>query len=43
MQQETAYLVALEAAAEYDLRANRLEIKDDEGDVSLIFIQATGD
>jgi heat shock protein HslJ len=43
MQQETAYLAALEAAAEYDLRGNRLEIKDDEGDVSLVFVRATGD
>jgi heat shock protein HslJ len=43
MQQETAYLAALEAAAEYDLRGNRLEIKDDEGDVTLVFVRATGD
>lgn len=43
MEQETAYLAALEAAAEYALRANRLEIKDDNGDVSLIFVRATGD
>jgi len=43
MQQETAYLAALEAAAEYDLRGNRLEIKDDQGEVTLVFVRATGD
>jgi heat shock protein HslJ len=43
MEQEAAYLAALEAAAEYDLGGNRLEIKDDRGDVSLIFSRATGD
>ena len=43
MEQEGFYLAALEAAAEYDLRADRLEIKDDGGDVSLVFVRATGD
>ena len=43
MEQETAYLAALEAADEYDLSRNRLEIKDDQGDVSLVFTRATGD
>jgi heat shock protein HslJ len=43
MEQEAAYLAALETAAEYDLSGNRLEIKDDRGDVSLVFIRATGD
>jgi heat shock protein HslJ len=43
MQQETAYLAALEVAVEYDLRGNRLEIKDDQGDVSLVFTRTTGD
>ena len=42
MEQEAAYLVALEAAVEYDLRGNRLEIKDAEGEVSLVFTRATG-
>jgi heat shock protein HslJ len=43
MEQESAYLAALEAAAEYDLGGNRLEIKNDRGDVTLIFVRATGD
>ena len=43
MEQESAYLAALEAAAAYDLSANKLEIKDDGGDVSLVFVRATGD
>ena len=43
MEQETAYLGALEAAAEYDLKGNTLEIKDEQGDVILVFVRATGD
>ena len=43
MEQEIAYLTALEAAAEYDLSGNRLEIKDNRGDVSLLLVRATGD
>ena len=43
MEQEAAYLAALEAAAEYDLRGDRLEIKNDMGEVSHVFTRATGD
>ena len=43
MEQESAYLAALEAATEYNLRGNTLEMLDDQGDVILIFARATGD
>jgi heat shock protein HslJ len=43
MEQEDAYLTALGAAAEYNLRGNTLEMKDDRGDIILAFIRAAGD
>ena len=43
MEQEDAYLAALGAAVEYNFKANKLEVKDDQGDVTLIFTQATGE
>ena len=43
MEQEGFYLAVLEAAAEYDLRANRLEIKDDQGEVTIVFVRVIGD
>jgi heat shock protein HslJ len=43
MEQEATYLAALETAAEYDLQGNMLEIKDNQGDVSLVFSRAAGD
>ena len=43
MEQEDSYLADLAAAYEYNLRGNSLEIKDDQGDVILIYIQATGE
>jgi heat shock protein HslJ len=43
MEQEDAYLAALGSTAEYNLRGNTLELKDDQGDVILIFTQATGE
>jgi len=42
MEQESAYLSALEAAAEYDLKGDTLEIKDNQGDVILVFTRVTG-
>ena len=43
MDQEYAYLAALDAAAEYNLKGNTLEIEDDQGEVILVFTRATGD
>jgi len=43
MDQEYAYLAALDAAAEYNLKGNTLEMKDSQGDVILVFARATGD
>jgi len=43
MEQESAYLAALEAVTEYNLKANQLEMKDDQGEMILVFTRATGD
>ena len=43
MEQEDAYLAALGTAVEYNFKANKLEMKDDQGDVTLVFTQATGE
>jgi heat shock protein HslJ len=43
MEQEAAYLAALDATAEYDLKGNTLEMKDEQGEVILGFVRATGD
>jgi len=43
MEQENAYLAALEATAEYDLKGNVLELKDEQGEVILMLNRATGD
>jgi len=43
MEQENAYLAALEATAAYDLKSNRLELKDEQGEVILVFNRATGE
>jgi putative lipoprotein len=43
MAQEDAYLAALNAAADYNLRANKLEMKNGQGQLVLVFVRATGD
>jgi len=43
MEQEDAYLAAMGATAEYNLRGNTLEMKDNRGDVILLFVGAAGD
>ena len=42
MEQEDAYLAALGSTAEYNLRGNTLELKDDQGDLMLVFVRSTG-
>ena len=42
MAQENAYLAALDAAAEYDLKVNTLEMTDRQGQLILVFVRATG-
>jgi len=42
MGQEDAYLAALGSTAEYNLRGNTLELKDDQGDLMLVFVRSTG-
>ena len=43
MDQETTYLFALASATEYNIKGNSLEIKDDRGELILVFVRATGD
>ena len=43
MEQEDAYLTALGAAVEYNIKGATLEMTDDQGEVILVFTRATGD
>jgi heat shock protein HslJ len=42
MEQENAYLQALQSVAEFDISGNTLEMSDDRGDVLLVFTRASG-
>ena len=41
MQQEAAFLSAMEAAAQFEIKGDTLEMADDQGDTILVFKQAT--
>jgi len=43
MAQESAYLKALDAAAEYDIKGNTLEMMNEQGELILVFVRSTGD
>jgi heat shock protein HslJ len=43
MEQEAAFLMAMEAAAQYEIKGDTLEMLDDQGAIILVFIKATGE
>jgi heat shock protein HslJ len=43
MEQEAAFLKAMESATQYEIKGNTLEMQDDQGDTILVFIKATGE
>ncbi len=43
MEQEAAFLKAMESAMQYEIKGNTLEMQDDQGDTILVFMKATGE
>jgi heat shock protein HslJ len=43
MEQETAFLMAMEAVAQYEIKGDTLEMMDAQGATILVFKKATGE